>query len=344
MTNMIDTAAPVGAEHPLQSAARDRRDFIRRCTQVTVVAAGAMLLDSCGSDSDSTPAPGATPSPTASLTPLPVPTPGPTYTASDADRINFLLQVDYLVAEFLSVGVLGQPLPDTLTTGAGSRGTVSGGSTAKIADSQLADILREIAYDLVTQVATLRDLLGGAVTARPAITISGAADGPFTKLAPSTVVAAGAAFDPYGSELNFLLAATALLGVSVTAYHDVARLLSDTDLTTRLAGIMAARSYHDAAIRYFLYFRGLSDNTIYSTANDLSNARNALAGGRNYDQGIGDQNGANVIPSDDNQGVLRRPPEQVLNVLYINNLAVNAGGFFPAGINGLIRYSGASNV
>ncbi|GGB38810.1 hypothetical protein GCM10011380_30310 [Sphingomonas metalli] len=350
MTDMIDTTGTADTTdadatiHPLRAAA-DRRRFLRLCGQGGAIAGGAMLLDACGGgDDDSTASPSPTPTPTASPTAPPVPTPVPTYTATDADRLNFLLQVDYLFAALMLRGVLDQSLPASLTGGAGAQGSVTGGRALSFQDQILAELLRETAYDLVTQITALRGLIGSAVTAQPAITIAGTVDGPFTKLAPTTVVKAGDAFDPYASEELFLMQATAIGAITVTAYHDVARQMSNRDLMAKVSALMAARSYQDGMLRYYLYWRGALNNSLYDTIFKLSDARDAYDGNRDYDKGVGNQYGADILPGDANQGVFRRTPEQVLNILYISKTPVAAGGFFPAGVNGLIKTSGSSQT
>ena len=47
-----------------------------------------------------------------------------------------------------------------------------------------------------------------------------------------------------------------------------------------------------------------------------------------------------LVPTDPNAIVYGRTPGQVLNVVYLNPNVVRSGGFFPAGVNGLLNTSG----
>jgi hypothetical protein len=51
---------------------------------------------------------------------------------------------------------------------------------------------------------------------------------------------------------------------------------------------------------------------------------------------------SNIVPADGNAIAFSRSPGQVLNIAYLNRMAVTRGGFFPAGVNGKINMSAAS--
>ncbi|GAA0677992.1 hypothetical protein FHT00_003598 [Sphingomonas insulae] len=316
----------------------------RRFLHVFGAAAGAVggltLLSACGGDGD-TPTTGATPTPTPTPT-SPPPTPGPTYTATDADRLNFLLQVNYLVGNVLTRGVLGQALPAAMTGGAGTAGAVSGGAQVSITDAFDAAMLREITFDVQAQIVRLRAILGSAATAQPATTIAGGASGPFAAIATAEIFAAANITDIYALPEFFLSGVLALTSLRSSVFNDVVRLVSDQTTRGVVAGLSAVASQHDATIRQILWFRGRAQNALYGLLDRLSDARERFDGNRDFDQGVGFADGVNFAVTDGEAVSLRRTPEQVLNVLYATQSAVSSGGFFPAGINGLIRFSGAN--
>lgn len=78
----------------------------------------------------------------------------------------------------------------------------------------------------------------------------------------------------------------------------------------------------------------------YSHANKVSALRNTMVG-INLDQGVGDDNNSNVVPTGGNGLTATRTPAQVLNIVYGNTSAPGTnpapGLFFPNGINGTSR-------
>ena len=51
---------------------------------------------------------------------------------------------------------------------------------------------------------------------------------------------------------------------------------------------------------------------------------------------------SNIAPLDANGLAYSRSAGQVLNIVYLNNMAVTGGGFFPNGVNGTLRMSAAN--
>ncbi|MDQ3558521.1 MAG: ferritin-like domain-containing protein, partial [Pseudomonadota bacterium] len=56
---------------------------------------------------------------------------------------------------------------------------------------------------------------------------------------------------------------------------------------------------------------------------------------RNPDQGIGNQDRANMVPADENGLAFSRRPGQVINIVTLGG--GERGGFFPNGLNGAIN-------
>ena len=96
----------------------------------------------------------------------------------DADLLNFLLNNEYLEAEFYLRAFYGQGLPNADTTGAGTPGSVTAnGNQVRFRNPFLYFIARQLAYDELAHVRALRTVipeLGGAPVARPTIDLDGA--------------------------------------------------------------------------------------------------------------------------------------------------------------------------
>ncbi len=279
-----------------------------------------------------------------------------TVTYTDADVLNFALNLEYLEAQFYSFAANDVGLPDTLLGGTGAPGTVSGGRRVTFTDPAVAAYAREIAADEVAHVTFLRAQLGTAAVAQPAIDVSVSATSAFSKAATAAgLITAGQTFDPYLNDENFLLGAFIFEDVGVTAYKGAAPLLTNKTYLEAAAGILAVEAYHAAIIRTTLSSKGFAIPTLLTQADAISNARDTLDGGTEIDQGISPRsvsvvNGtttttyttSNVAPTDANAIAYSRSPGQVLNIVYLTATAAGLGGFFPAGVNGTIKTAAAA--
>ncbi|MES2056164.1 MAG: ferritin-like domain-containing protein [Pseudomonadota bacterium] len=263
----------------------------------------------------------------------------------DTDYFNFLLNLDYLEAQFYSYATSGAGLANTDLTGAGTQGAVTGGAQVSFTDAAVGRIAREIAADDLAHVRYLRSAtLTGAVTvAQPAIDLGVTPTSAFSKLAQAAnVVSAGQGFDVYANDNNFLLGAFMFADVIVTAYKGVAAKLTDRLNRDKLAGLLAAKAYHAATIRTLLYAKGATTASLRTSADAISNARDALDGTDDIDQGIsptgtGATLASNITLLDGNGLAYNRSPGRVLNIFYLSSATTTTGGFFPAGLNGDIR-------
>ena len=315
----------------------ERRAFLRTSASVAAVAAGGSLLASCGGDSNSTPQPA--PPPTSSPPPSPPPPPPPSSNI-DPDIFNFALNLEYLEAQFYVFAVSGQGLPANLLTGTGTQGAATGGRQVNFTDPVVRAYAREIAADEEAHVVFLRRTLGAAAVAQPAIDISANPNGAFSNAARAAGLITGANtfFDPYENDENFLLGAFIFEDVGVTAYKGAARLITNKGFLEAAAGILAAEAYHAGLVRTVLYGKGIRPPT-----EAISNARDSLDGPADLDQGVAQIGDAsNIVPVDNNGLAFSRSAGQVLNIVYLNRMAVTAGGFFPNGVNGNIRTSAAN--
>ncbi len=266
---------------------------------------------------------------------------------TDADILNFALNLEYLEAQFYSFAFFGTGLAASDLTGTGPQGAVRGGRAVTFADPIVRQYAREIAQDEIAHVKFLRSALGAATVAQPAIDIRGGAGGPFAAAATAAGVPGGADFDPYASDDAFLLGAYIFEDVGVTAYKGASPLITNNTFLDAAAGILAVEAFHAGIVRGSLYARGVNTPALRTNADLISNARDSLDGTTDLDQGISPvttQFGAssNFVPTDANGIAFSRTTGQVLNIVYLNKAAVTMGGFFPAGVNGTIRTSAAN--
>lgn len=279
--------------------------------------------------------------------------------SNDTDLLNFALNLEYLEAQFYSYAVFGTGLSADQLTGLGTQGAATGARQATFTDPLVAQYAREIAGDETQHVAFLRAQLGTLAVAQPAIDLGSTATSAFSTAARAAgLIGAGAAFDPYASDENFLLAAFLFEDVGVTAYKGAAQLLSSKVYLDAAAGILAAEAYHAALIRTVLYTKGVDTPRFRTEADAISNTRDLLDGTSDDDQGISSVtlnstsapfapalNGlvaSNIVPTGPDGIAYGRSTGGVLNIVYLNSAAVSTGGFFPAGVNGAINTSTAN--
>ena len=327
----------------------ERRSFLQYAGAATVAAGGLSLLAACGDDNNDV---------------IVTPSPTPTTAISDADVLNFALNLEYLEAQFYSYAVYGVGLNASLLGGVGTQGAVADAGTATgpravnfTGETLIGQYAREIAADEINHVAFLRTALNSAAVAQPAINISGNANGAFTAVARAAgIVGSTGTFDPYSSPDNFLLGAFIFEDVGVTAYKGASPLLTSKTFLEAAAGILAAEAYHAGLVRTILYARGQTNASLITIAGQVSDIRDVIDGapadnatigvGADDDQGIASANSAagtvsNLVPTNANGLAYSRSTGQVLNIVYGNGTAasVSQGAFFPAGVNGAIRAS-----
>jgi len=271
-------------------------------------------------------------------------------TIADNDMGNFLLQLEYLAAQYYSFAVTGAGLPAAQLTGVGTAGAATGARQVTFTDPLLAQYASEISQELTAHVAFLRVTLGtDGATAQPAIDLGTGATGAFSRLAAASgIVATGASFDPYASENNFLLGAFMFEDVIVTAYAGASASITDKTFLGKVLGLLSAHAHHTAVIRSLLYARGVATPALRTQADAVSNTRDALDSTlTDLDQGIspatvGTNVVSNIVPAGPDGLVLGRSTGQVLNVFYLNSASVSTGGFYTAGLNGAVKASAAN--
>ena len=287
-------------------------------------------------------------------------------TITDADVLNFALNLEYLEAQFYSYAAYGTGLDNSLLSGTGTQGAVRGGRQVTFTDPIVQQYAREIAQDEIAHVKFLRTALGTSAVSQPAIDVSVSPTSAFTLAAQAAgLVPAGTAFDPYATDEAFLLGAFIFEDVGVTAYKGAAPLLTSKAYLEAAAGLLAVEAYHAAIVRTTLYGKGIATPSLRTSADAISKARDSLDGGganttifgtNDLDQGISSYSAtpinlatpqaavtvSNIVPLDSNGVAYSRSASQVLNIVYLNSGAASAGGFYPSGMNGNIRTSTAA--
>lgn len=250
---------------------------------------------------------------------------------SDAAVLNFALNLEYLEGQFYSFAVNGHGLPSAMTTGSGDQGGVTGGHQVPFASRSIRRYAEEIAGDEIAHVAFLRSALGSAKVSQPQIDLQSS----FTAAAMAAgLIKKGETFDPFANEDNFLLGAFIFEDVGVTAYKGAAPLISNKTYLEAAAGILAVEAYHAGVVREAMVNKGLA-----MQAMKISQARDSLDGRTHLDQGLYQPGMVNLVPTDRNGIAFSRSAGQVLNIAYLNPAKVTKGGFFPAGVNGVINSS-----
>lgn len=273
---------------------------------------------------------------------------------TDADVLNFALNLEYLEAEFYLRAATGQGLPISSVKGRGRIGGVLGGREVQFETPLIRQYAREIAADERAHVDFLRTALGSAAVSRPRLDLQNS----FTAAALAAgLIEPGETFDAFANENNFLLAAYIFEDVGVTAYKGAAPLISNATFLEAAAGILAVEAYHAANIRTVLYGRGIEtpELQLIEATIAISNARDSLDGPADVDQGVAvvdgqgnivrDEDGvplSNIVPTDEFGLAFSRSAGQVLNVVYLTPETATSGGFFPNGVYGVINTSDAN--
>lgn len=245
---------------------------------------------------------------------------------TDADILNFALNLEYLEAEFYLMAVNGVGLAAADIGGVGTQGSVLGGGIVPFKTPALRQYAISIAYDELAHVQFLRSALGSAAVARPAIDLYNSFN---TAATAAGLIQPGQTFNPFADEQSFLLGAYLFEDVGVTAYHGAAPLITSKAYLAAAAGILAVEAYHAGSVRTVLYQLGLGPQTV-----KISAARAALSGAMD-DEGVISGDNVVIAPTDVNALAFSRTTAQVLNIVYLGGASGNYG-FFPNGLNGTI--------
>ena len=291
-------------------------------------------------------------------------------TLSDADYLNFALNLEYLEANFYNLAVNGVTIDQLPTpigiTGTGIQGTVTTkASSTKVifANATIAAYANETAIEEGKHVTFLRSALSSAAVAQPAINL---VDSFNTLAAGAQVTLPTPGFDPFASDAYFLIGAYIFEDVGVTAYHGAAGALTDKGNLTAAGSILAVEAYHAALVRTSINRLDAGSGTLTGITQKISAFRYALAnnpppaslpttngGLRQDDQGIDNSlmvslNGSSpsypsttILDADMDSITFARTPQQILAIVTGTQPTASTspykGVFFPAGLNGNIN-------
>jgi hypothetical protein len=267
---------------------------------------------------------------------------------TDPSVYNFALNLEYLEAEYYLRGLTGQGLADEHI--GPNPGSVAGGRRVPFQTGYLREMIAEIANDEVNHVRFLRQ----TISSSPLVEISRPAlDFQSSFRAVGQAAGLGADFDPFADEASFLLGAFLFEDVGVTAYAGGGDLIAGPRSIEAAAGILAVEGYHGGMIRTQIAEMGPQ---MIRAADGISRAREAVESPNNRKQRPGVQGslrkeqpisqgdvfpGEIVIAPTDPQGrSFPRPPQDVLNIVFLDpSEDANRGGFFPDGVQGVVRHA-----
>ncbi len=262
-----------------------------------------------------------------------------TATATDIDVLNFALNLEYLEAEFYVRAVTGQGLSAFGLTN-GSTATVTAPATTLVPFQipAIAYWAERIANDELSHVRFLIEGIpayGGTAVAEPDIDLLNS----FNNLAIAAgLIPAGSpvgTFNPFADEISFLLGAYIFEDVGVTAYAGAASMLTNPDIISYSASILAVEGMHAGLIRSYLAEIGGG-----AVTNAISALRQSLSGvtDNGLDMTANGGTAFTFVNSDYNGQAYRRTPQEVLNVVYgAKGAGVSEGLFFPTGMTGNVK-------
>lgn len=205
-------------------------------------------------------------------------------TLTDADYLNFALNLEYLEANFYTLAASGQTIDQMgiALTGTGTQGTVAAKGNNNYASCKVPftnalvqSYATEVAKEERAHVSFLRTALGSMAVAQPALDLVNSFNGLATLLSLSPKLSS---FDPFANDINFLLGSYIFEDVGVTAYTGAAPSLTSTSNLDAAAGIQATESYHAGLIRTTIYGLDQSTTTLgpAGTARAVATAISAL--------------------------------------------------------------------
>ena len=269
----------------------------------------------------------------------------------DMDVLNFALNLEYLEAEYYVRAVTGQGLSSFTTSDGMTSLTNNSTATVSVPTTTLVPFqtpavgywAEKIANDELSHVRFLIEGIpyyGGTPVQEPAIDLMTS----FNVLAQAAGLiplnSPVGTFNPFASEVDFLIGAYIFEDVGVTAYAGAAGALTNPDIISYSASILAVEAMHAGLIRSYLSEIGGGKvtnaisalrqlvSTVQDNGTDLSARTDATSGaGSAYAFANGDYNGQ----------TFRRTPQQVLNVVYgTPGTGITKGGFFPDGMAGAV--------
>ncbi|HEY6376172.1 MAG TPA: ferritin-like domain-containing protein [Edaphobacter sp.] len=284
-------------------------------------------------------------------------------TLTDADYLNFALNLEYLEANFYNLAVNGvtiDKLPTPIAiTGTGTQGTVTAKpsfAAVPFANTTIAAYAKETAIEETKHVSFLRTALGTSAVAQPAINLVDS----FNALASGALGVSS--FDPFANDANFLIGAFIFEDVGVTAYHGAAGSLTSAANLGAAVGIHAVEAYHAGLVRTAINIVDAGTGVLTGYTQKIAAFRSMLAnpngattttktGSKADDIGIDNSQSValqgtsatyastTIIDADSNSIGFSRTPQQILAIVTRTSptATTHTGVFFPAGLNGNVK-------
>jgi hypothetical protein len=230
---------------------------------------------------------------------------------SDADILNFALNLEYLEAEFYTVATTGKYIESHGICVQGSEGMLGPTTGGKYVDLTVdpvnfsIELIHQVAHDERQHVRLIQSALQSA-------------GAPFISKPSINLNALGFGFDNYR---DFFKLARIFEDIGVSAYSGAAPLITDKAVLGAAARILAAECEHAGAIRLQVA------RLVQETAPRLDGA-----------DILPPPSGKNVLSLDKNGLSAIRTPGQVLYLAYAGT-GKTSGGFFPQGVNGTLNTS-----
>ncbi|OWM63516.1 desiccation-related protein PCC13-62-like [Punica granatum] len=267
--------------------------------------------------------------------------------ASDADRVKFAMNLEFLEAEFFLYGALGRGL-DSIVPYLAQGGPPPVGAQKANLDPLIQQIIEEFGYQEVGHLRAIYTKVGGIQ--RPLLNLSAQNfaqvmdEAVGRKLQPP--------FDPYANSINYLLASYLIPYVGLVGYVGTIPYLSDFNSKSLVASLLGVESGQDAVLRTLLYERANQvvapyNMTVAEFTNKTSALRNKLAMCGIKDEGIivpsslGAENRttSNILSADSYSVSYSRTPQEIARIVYGTGNEAKPGGFYPRGANGRIARS-----
>ena len=291
---------------------------------------------------------------------------------TDADYLNFALNLEYLEANFYSLAVNGVTI-DKLSTPIPITGTGTQGTVTTKASFQAVPFMNTTIKAYATETATeegkhvlfLQKALGAAAVAQPQIDLVAS----FNTLAMGAGIPGGS-FDPFMDDAHFLIGAYIFEDVGVTAYHGAAGALTVSANLTAAASILAVEAYHAGLVRTSINQIDATGTygpagTLTGYTQKISAFRSSLANPSSSpattttngglmadDQGIDNTQmvalqgtsatyaSTTILDADNNSITFARTPQQILAIVTgttPTTASPHMGVFFPNGLNGNVN-------
>ncbi|XP_048138942.1 desiccation-related protein PCC13-62-like [Rhodamnia argentea] len=267
--------------------------------------------------------------------------------ASDVDRVQFAMNLEFLEAEFFLRGSLGQGLDSIAPYLAQGGPPPVGGAKANL-DPVTCRIIEEFGYQEVGHLRAIYTRIGGI--RRPLLNLSAQN---FEAIFDQAVgYKLQPPFNPYSNTVNYLLASYLIPYVGLVGYVGTIPYLETYNSKSLVASLLGVESGQDAVLRTLLYARADEklepyDMTVAEFTGRLSGLRNRLAMCGLKDEGImvpkelGAENRttSNVLSADVDSLSYSRSPPEILRIIYGSGSEYKPGGFYPDGGNGRIAQS-----